>query len=108
MGEGDDDTRARVADGVAEGDGTTEINFSQVKERILHPNAPIDVDLSGINVADLLGDTDDNREGLVQLELGNLVDGKTSLLERDRNSLGRCLGEVDGVNTSISPRWIKS
>jgi hypothetical protein len=91
VGEGDDDTGARVADSVAKRDSTT-----------------IDVDLGGIDVADLLGDTDDNGEGLVQLELGNLVDGKTSLLECERNSLGRCLREVDGVNTSISPRWIES
>lgn len=86
MDQRDDDARARVADGVAKGNGTT-----------------VDVDLCGVEAVDFLGDADDDREGLVDFKEGDVVDSEVGLLECLGKSDGGCLGEVDGLNTSISP-----
>lgn len=51
MHQGDNDSGARVANGVAEGNGTT-----------------IDVDFLGIETQDLLSGSDNNGEGFVDLE----------------------------------------
>ena len=86
MDQGDDDARARVTDGVAEGDGTT-----------------VDVDLCGVEPVDLLGDADDDGEGLVDLEKGDVGNGEVGLCEGLGERDGGCLREVDWLNTSIGP-----
>jgi hypothetical protein len=86
MDQGNDDARARVTDGVTERDGTT-----------------VDVDLGGVELVDLLGDADDDGEGLVDLEEGDVGNGEVGLFESLGQSDGGCLGEVDGLNTGIGP-----
>jgi hypothetical protein len=66
-------------------------------------NVPIDVNLCGVDIANLLCDTNDDRESLVQFELGNVVHGEVGLLQSNGESFCRSFGEVDGVNASISP-----
>lgn len=72
---------------MAESDGTT-----------------VNIDLCGVELANLLSDADYNGEGLVELEKGDVVDSEVGL----RQSLGKGdsgrLREVDGLNTSVSPR----
>ena len=67
----------------------------------LSKSLPVDVDLRGINAENLLNNPDDNREGFVDLEKGDIVELETSLLDGDGegNSGGR--GEIDGFDTSI-------
>lgn len=77
--ERDDDPAAGRAKGVTERDG-----------------AARDVELLGRDVENLLIGNGDGREGLVDLELGHLVDGDARALERDGDGLCRRDGEVDG------------
>lgn len=67
--------------------------------------APVDVDLCGVNAANLLCDSDDHGESLVQLEEGDVIDGEVSLLQSNWQSDGRCFREVDRLNTGISPSY---
>lgn len=84
MDEGNNNTRARVTNGMTQGDSAT-----------------VDVDLGPWDVENLLGDVDDDGEGLVDLKQGDFVNVQTSLLQclGDGESWGG--GEVDGVNASI-------
>lgn len=65
-------------------------------------SATIDVDLGSWDVENLLGDVDDDGEGLVDLEQGDLVNGQTSLLESLGDGDGWSGREIDGVNAGIS------
>lgn len=84
MDEGNDDTRARVTNGMTQGDSAT-----------------ININFRSWDVENLLGDVDDNGEGLVDLEQGDVVNSQTGLLQSlgDGESWGG--REVDGVNASI-------
>lgn len=84
MNQGNDDTRAGVPNGMTQGDRTT-----------------VDVDLGSRDVENLFGDVNDNRESLINLEQGDVVNGQASFLQSlgDGNSWGG--GEVDRVNASI-------
>jgi hypothetical protein len=64
---------------------------------------PIDVDLGGIDVADLLGNSDDNGEGFVEFEQGDVVDGEVGLLESLGEGDSGCFREVDGLSAGIGP-----
>jgi hypothetical protein len=83
-----DNTRAGVTDGVAQGD-----------------SAAINVDLGSWNVENLLGDIHNNGEGLVDFEQRDFVNGQASLLEGLGNGKGRGGGEVNGFDTSIGVSW---
>lgn len=85
MDEGNDDTRTGVANGMTQGDGPT-----------------VNVNLRPRNVENLLGDVDDDGEGLVDLKQGDVINGQASLLQSLGNGDGRGGGEVDGVDASIS------
>lgn len=65
---------------------------------------PIDVDLCGVELANLLGDADNDGESLVEFKEGDIVNSEVSLPESLRKGDGRCFREVDGVYTSIGPR----
>jgi len=84
MDEGNYDTRARVTNGMTQGDSAT-----------------VDVDLGSWDVENLLGDVDDDGEGLIDLEQGDVVNGQTSLLHSLGDSESWGSGEVDRVNASI-------
>lgn len=88
--EGYDDTRAGVSNGVAKSDCTT-----------------IDVDLLGRDLADLLCNADDDREGFVEFEEGNIVVRDAGLLQSLGESDSGSLREVNGVNTCVSPCYRK-
>jgi len=66
---------------------------------------PVDVDLRGIDVANLLSNANDNRERLVELEKGDVIGSDISLLESDGEGNSGCLGEINGINTSIGPSY---
>lgn len=66
-------------------------------------NSPIHIDLGRVNVANLLGDADDDGERLVQLELSDVVNSEVGLLKSKGHSLSGSLREVNGVDTGISP-----
>lgn len=85
MDERNDNTRARVTNGMTQGDSAT-----------------VHVDLGPRDIENLLGDVDDDGEGLVNLKQGDVVNGQTSLLQSLWDGKGRGGGEVDGVNPSIS------
>jgi hypothetical protein len=84
MDKGNNNTRARVTNGVTQGDSAT-----------------VDVDLGSWNVENLLCDVNDDGKGLVDFEQGDVVNSQASLLQSlgDGESWGG--GEVDGVNASI-------
>lgn len=63
------------------------------------------VNLRGVDTELLLGDTNDNGERLVDLELGDVVDLKTGALKGSGKSKGRRLREVDGVDTGVGIRY---
>lgn len=44
-------------------------------------NAPVDIDLGGVNAENLFSDPHDNREGFVNFKESDVVDGEVSLLE---------------------------
>ena len=89
MDEGNNDPRAGVTDGVAQGNAAT-----------------VNVNLGSWNAQDLLGDVDDNRESLVDLKQRDLINGQASLLQGfgDGESWGG--GEVDRVNASVGISWL--
>jgi len=62
----------------------------------------VNVNLRSRDVENLLGDVDDDGEGLVDLKQGDFVSGQASPFQRLGNGESRGGGEVDGVNTSIS------
>lgn len=64
-------------------------------------NAPVDIDLGGVNAENLFSDPHDNREGFVNFKESDVVNGEVGLLEGFWQSNGRCDGEVDRLNTSI-------
>jgi len=66
-------------------------------------NVPIDINLGGVDIANLLCNTNDDRESLVQFKLGNVVHGEVGLLQSNREGFCRSFGKVNGVNTSVSP-----
>jgi len=84
MDEGNDNTRAGVAYGVTQSDSAT-----------------VDVDLGSWDVENLLGDVNDNGEGLVDLEQGDVINGQAGFLQSLGDGDSRGGGEVDGVNASI-------
>ena len=55
----------------------------------------VDVELLGRDLEQTLVCDGDGGEGLVDLELGDLVDGEPGLLECERDSLGGSNGEVN-------------
>jgi len=64
-------------------------------------SAAVDVDLRSWDVENLLGDVNDNGEGLVDLEQGDVINGQSSFLQSLGDGDGRGGGEVDGVNASV-------
>lgn len=54
---------------MTESDGTTKAKIRiRVDVRVDRANLPVDVDLRRVNAKNLLNNSDDNREGLVDLE----------------------------------------
>jgi len=66
---------------------------------------PIDVDLGGIDAANLLSNANNNRERLVELEEGDVISSDVGLLQSDGEGNSGGLREVNGINTSIGPRF---
>ena len=62
---------------------------------------PMRVDLCGVDAKLLLGDTNDNGECLIDLELCDVVDLEAGTFEGSRESKGRRLREVDGIDTGV-------
>lgn len=58
MDKGNDDTRARITNGMTQGDSAT-----------------VDVNLGSRDIKNLLGDVNDDREGLIDLKQGDVVNG---------------------------------
>ena len=85
MDEGNDNTRARVTNGMAQGDSAT-----------------VDVNLGSWDVENLLRNVDDDGECLVDLEQGDVINGQTSLVQSLGDGESWSGGEVDGLNASIS------
>jgi hypothetical protein len=87
---------------MAKGNGTT-IKSSANITRDNRRNIPVHVNLGGIKVQGLFSDTDNHRESFIDLEQGDVLRGEVGFLE----SLGKgdcwCFGEVDRIDTSISP-----
>ena len=98
----DEDTRTRVTDGMAEGNGTTREYVNCCAFSNNYGDVPEGVDLRGVNTELLLGDTDNNGERLVNLEVRDVVELETGALNGGRECEGRCLREVNGVDTSVS------
>jgi len=88
MDERNDDTRAGVTDGMTQGNGAT-----------------VNVDFGPWDAKNLLCDVNDDGEGLVNLEQGDVVNGKASFLESLGDGDSGSGGEVDGINTRISISW---
>lgn len=86
--ESDDNARAGVTNGMTQGNTTT-----------------VNVHLGSRDTEDLLGNVDDNRESLVNLEQGDVINCQVSLLQGlgDGESWGG--GEVDRVNASVGISW---
>lgn len=64
-------------------------------------SATVDVDLGSWDVENLLGDVNDNRESLVDLEQGDVINSQASFLQSLGDSDSRGGREVDGVNASV-------
>jgi hypothetical protein len=79
-----DDPRTRRTESVTESDSATE-----------------DVELLSGNVEELLVGDGDGGESLVDLELGDLVDGETGALEGSGDGASGSNGEVDGSTGSV-------
>ena len=84
MDEGNNDTRARIANGMTQGNSTT-----------------VNVDLGSWDVENLLGDVDDDGEGLVNLKQGDIFNGQVCFLQCLGDGDSRGSREVDGVDASI-------
>ena len=84
MDEGDDDTGARVTNGMAEGDSTS-----------------VDIHFGSGDIKNLLSKVDNNGEGLVYLEQGDFVNRQASFLEGLGDSDGWGGGEINGVNAGV-------
>ena len=100
--ERDEDTRTGVADSVTEGDRTTIhcVNYCASSDNC--GDVPEGVDLRRVNTELLLGDTNNNGERLVNLEVRDVVELETGALNSGWERKRRCLREVNGVDTSIS------
>ena len=88
MNKGYDDTRAGVSDGMTQSDSAT-----------------VNVHLGSRDVENLLSDVDDNGEGLINLEQGDVVNSQTSLLQSLGDSQSRGSGEVNRVDAGIGISW---
>lgn len=64
--------------------------------------APVYVDLCRVDVEDLLGCTDDDRESLVNLPQGNVLNLEARLLERLGDGDGGRGREVNGLSAGVS------
>ena len=64
-------------------------------------SATVNIDLGSWDVENLLGDINDDGEGLVDLEQGDLINGQACFLQGLGNGDSWSGGEVDGVNASI-------
>jgi len=64
-------------------------------------SATVNVDLGSWDVENLLGDVNDNREGFIDLEQGDIVNGQSSFLQSLGNGDSWGGGEVNGINTGI-------
>lgn len=84
MDEGDDDTGARVTNGMAEGDSTS-----------------VNVHFGSGDIENLLSKVDNNGESLVYLKQGDFVYRQASLLEGLGDGDGRSGGEINGVNAGV-------
>jgi hypothetical protein len=88
MNEGYDDTRAGVSNSMTQSDSAT-----------------VNVNLGSWDVEDLLSDIDDNRERLVDLKQGDVVNGQTSPLQSLGDSQSRGGGEVNRIDTGVGVGW---
>lgn len=70
-------------------------------------NAPIRVDLGGVEAKDALNCANDGAEGLVDLEASDILDLELRTLESDRKRDGRCKREVNWCNSGISVGYEK-
>lgn len=73
----------------------------QTEHDPLSQDAPVNVDLVGGDVKNLLGGADDNAEGFVDFEQRNILDLEPSLLKSQRKSNGWGDREVHRSNSSI-------
>jgi hypothetical protein len=88
MDEGYDDTGAGVSNSMTQSDSAT-----------------VNVYLGSWDVEDLLSDVDDNRERLVDLKQGDVINGQTSLLQSLGDSQSRGGGEVNRIDTGVGVGW---